>query len=112
MTLRPLMLISAVAGILGSLVAAYWMFEAKPWEPPAIISPDPAALKPATVPRFAADAAVLNAIVERPLFIPDRRPPALVNAAAEAGDEAEKRDVFADVQLLGILGEGLRGPMG
>lgn len=74
---------------------AYWL-GAPAWPEPAPLPPDAAALVPQSPTQPAPDAAVVQAITERPLFSPTR------SAAAGNGGAPS----FQDFRLVGLLGSG------
>lgn len=74
---------------------AYWL-GAPAWPEPAPLPPDAAALAPQSPTQPAPDAAVVQAITERPLFSPTR------SAAAGNGGAPS----FQDFRLVGLLGSG------
>lgn len=100
---RPQLALTALnLGLLGAL-AAFWWRLAPPWQPPPPLLPDPATLAPPVLAHAPLDAAVVQAIAERPLFAAGRRADA-GDAAADAGGT----DAARDIRLLGLLGSGER----
>lgn len=101
MKVAPRVVLIALNVALFGGAAAFWHLLAPPWQAPEPLPLDAATLAPQTIQRPPLDAAMAQAIAERPLFIPGR------TAAAES-TTAGKPGSFNDARLLGLLGSGDR----
>lgn len=81
------------------------------WQPPEPRQPDFAGIAPALPSQAPAEASQFVAILERPLFSPNRRPPPVATAVAPtAAPPPPPVDPLANVQLLGLYsGKGSGG---
>lgn len=75
------------------------------WNPPPPQRPDLTALVPQLL-ASAHEPLAMDAVAERPLFLPGRRPPAV--AEEEPPPPPPQADPFADVELVGLFGSGDR----
>jgi hypothetical protein len=95
--------LSLAAAVLAALILLYWLLLAGERALPEAVMPDAAALASQNVDHPEADADIVAAIVERPLFLPDRRP--VEEEPPEPTEAAQPRtDIFANVRLLGVVG--------
>ena len=90
-------------GILLVMIGVFWLWGTSSWESPAAIVPDAAALTPFAVKRIGPDGAMLSAIVDRPLFVADRRS---ATAETEVAETIAPADIFNNISLVGIIGKG------
>lgn len=100
--LRPQILLLGMNFILGGAIITFWMFGAEPWSPPSAMPLNAAVLVPFQIKQAVLDSNLLNAIIERPLFVAERRPV----TEKTAGEVNATVDIFNDVKLVGILGQG------
>lgn len=91
--------------LLGTALVLAWQWAASAWQAPAAALPDPASLEPVVLDRPAAQREASLAMLERPLFDPDRRRAATVPEADSPrpeSDAAGAADPLAAAQLLGL----------
>lgn len=98
--LSPRLLLIGLNLALLAALAAFWLYAAPPWQPPAAMAPDLATLAVQPVSRPALEPAAAQAIQERPLFIAGRH-----GSTAESNGDG-KSGAFGDARLLGLLGSG------
>lgn len=101
MTLNPTRLLMLLVILLAGGLAWLWVDEqGQPknihWVAPAAMAPDLSTSASTQASANAGDSSLLVAILERPLFAPDRRPP-------PPPAPPPPPDPFADIQLLGIF---------
>ncbi len=98
--LSPRLLLAGLNLALLAALAAFWLYAAPPWQPPAAMAPDQATLAVQPVSRPALEPAAAQAIQERPLFIAGRH-----GSTAESNGDG-KSGAFGEARLLGLLGSG------
>ncbi len=104
----PVLLLVNLA--LALAIAWLWADPARyTWVAPAALAPDAGTLTVDAPAPEAIDLARYRETVDRPLFAPDRRPPAHSVASAESGPAAT--DPFADLRLFALFdaGQGREG---
>lgn len=89
-----------VAAIAALMLVGEWR-----WAPPPARAVDASLYDVPALAHDPADLAMLAETVERPLFMPTRRPP----SAAPVEVAAEQPDPLADVRVLGLFGSGQAG---
>jgi hypothetical protein len=101
--LNPVAFLGGVCFGLGVLIVVYWLIcgQARAWPKPLI--PDPAVLATHVIVRPEPAPAVVEAIVERPLFLPGRQAQAQSFSGTE--DASVEAGSLSDARLVGIASE-------
>jgi hypothetical protein len=100
----PITLLAWTCILLSALIVAYWAVNfIHPRSLPDPIVPDPASLVARAVTTPQPNPTAIEAITERPLFLPERRSPPDEGAGNIAA--VPLGDAFTDVRLVGIAGD-------
>ncbi len=106
MKASPITVLGVLCIVFALALAALWSGAGGRWEPPAAVLPDLAVPEAEKTAAVAADH--YQAILDRPLFAPSRRPPPAAAVADETGGQPAP-DPFRDVRLYGLFDSGQTG---